>query len=69
MVIKHPFQVFPVNHCSFTLSQEEVCHIAFDNESAFLVAESTPKLNRAQIGGGLQVPMATAFEFSIVVSD
>ena len=32
--------------------------ILYHRKSAFLVAESTPKLNRAQIGGGLQVPMA-----------
>jgi hypothetical protein len=29
-----------------------------DRKSASLVAKSTPKLNRAQVGGGLQVPMA-----------
>ena len=31
--------------------------ILYDRESAFLVAESTPKLNRAQVVGSLQVPM------------
>jgi hypothetical protein len=32
--------------------------ILYHRKSAFLVAESAPKLNRARIGGGLQVPMA-----------
>jgi hypothetical protein len=32
--------------------------ILYDRKSASLVAKSTRKLNRAQIGGGLQVPMA-----------
>jgi hypothetical protein len=32
--------------------------ILYYRESASLVAESTPKLNWAQVGGSLQVPMA-----------
>jgi hypothetical protein len=31
--------------------------LLYDRESALLVAKSTPKLNRAQVGGSLQVPM------------
>jgi hypothetical protein len=31
--------------------------ILYHRKSAFLVAESTPELNRAQVGGCLQVPM------------
>jgi hypothetical protein len=32
--------------------------VLYHRKSAFLVAETTPKLDRAQIGGCLQVPMA-----------
>jgi hypothetical protein len=32
--------------------------ILYHRKSAFLVAKPTPELNRAQIGGRLQVPMA-----------
>jgi hypothetical protein len=31
--------------------------ILYDRKSAFLVAESNPKLNEAQMGGGFQVPV------------
>jgi hypothetical protein len=43
--------------------------ILYDRKSAFLVAKPTPKLNRAQIDYGLQVPMtlrATECEHIVV---
>jgi hypothetical protein len=32
--------------------------ILYDRKGAFLVSKPTSKLNRAQVGGGLQVPIA-----------